>query len=66
MIKAPLVPPGTPVVNALFTQRCCIENIFRACVALPPTNHMALEHKRGVAESALHASAHAAKKQKKK
>jgi len=27
---------------------------------------MALEHKRGVAESALHASAHAAKKQKKK
>jgi len=55
------VPPGTPVVNALFTQRCCIENIFRACVALPPTNHMALEHKRGVAETA----AHAAKKQKK-
>merc|ERR1712194_24637 len=49
------------VVNALFTQRCCIENIFRACVALPPTNHMALEHKRGVAETA----AHAAKKQKK-
>merc|ERR1719157_198837 len=61
LIKAPLVPPGTPVVNALFTQRCCIENIFRACVALPPTNHMALEHKRGVAETA----AHAAKKQKK-
>merc|ERR1719401_1020216 len=61
MIKAPLVPPGTPVVNALFTQRCCIENIFRACVALPPINHMALEHKRGVAETA----AHAAKKQKK-
>merc|ERR1719240_2186542 len=62
MIKAPLVPPGTPVVNALFTQRCCIENIFRACVALPPVNHMALEHKRGVAE----ATVHAAKKQKKK
>ena len=61
MIKAPLVPPGTPVVNALFTQRCCIENIFRACVALPPVNHMALEHKRGVAETAVHA----AKKQKK-
>ena len=47
-------------------QRCCIENIFRACVALPPTNHMALEHKRGVAETAVHAAAHAAKKQKKK
>ena len=26
LIKAPLVPPGTPVVNALFKQRCCIEN----------------------------------------
>ena len=48
-------------MNALFTQRCCIENIFRACVALPPVNHMALEHKRGVAETAVHA----AKKQKK-
>merc|ERR1712023_578647 len=34
MIKAPLVPPGTPVVNALFTQRKCIENVFRACVGL--------------------------------
>jgi len=67
LIKAPLVPPGTPVVNALFTQRCCIENIFRACVALPPTNHMALEHKRGVAEATIHAeAARAAKKQKKK
>ena len=61
LIKAPLVPPGAPVVNALFKQRCCIENIFRACVALPPVNHMALEHKRGVAETAVHA----AKKQKK-
>ena len=24
-----MVPPGTPVVNALFRQRACIENIFR-------------------------------------
>merc|ERR1719267_189848 len=61
LIKAPLVPPGTPVVNALFTQRCCIENIFRACVGLAPDNKMSLEHKRGVAETAMHA----AKKQKK-
>merc|ERR1712070_1025028 len=61
LIKAPMVPPGTPVVNSLFKQRSCIENIFRACVALPPVNHMALEHKRGVAETAVHA----AKKQKK-
>jgi len=51
LIKAPLVPPGTPVVNALFKQRACIENIFRACVGLPPDNHMMLEHKRGVKET---------------
>lgn len=29
LFKAPLVPPGSPVVNALFRQRSCIENIFR-------------------------------------
>lgn len=45
LCKAPLVPRGTPVVNALFRQRACIENIFRACVGLPPINHMMLEHK---------------------
>ena len=45
LCKAPLVPRGTPVVNALFRQRACIENIFRACVGLAPTNHMTLEHK---------------------
>jgi len=45
LLKAPLVPQGTPVVNALFKQRACIENIFRACVGLPPENHMALHHK---------------------
>nr|XP_032805637.1 inositol-3-phosphate synthase 1 [Petromyzon marinus]XP_032805646.1 inositol-3-phosphate synthase 1 [Petromyzon marinus] len=44
--KAPLVPHGAPVVNALFRQRACIENIFRACVGLPPQNHMQLEYKR--------------------
>ncbi|CAM9728622.1 unnamed protein product [Bubo scandiacus] len=42
---APLVPEGTPVVNALFRQRSCIENILRACLGLPPQNHMLLEHK---------------------
>jgi len=52
LIKAPLVPPGAPVVNALFKQRACIENIFRACVGLAPDNHMALEHKRGMVEMA--------------
>lgn len=45
LLKAPLVPSGTPVVNALFKQRSCIENIFRACVGLKPQNHMTLEHK---------------------
>ncbi|CAH3030266.1 unnamed protein product [Porites evermanni] len=45
LLKAPLVPSGTPIVNALFKQRSCIENIFRACVGLKPQNHMLLEHK---------------------
>uniref|UniRef100_A0A8C8YGE5 Inositol-3-phosphate synthase 1 n=1 Tax=Prolemur simus TaxID=1328070 RepID=A0A8C8YGE5_PROSS len=45
LFKAPLVPPGSPVVNALFRQRSCIENILRACVGLPPQSHMLLEHK---------------------
>lgn len=29
LLKAPLVPKNTPLVNALFKQRSCIENIFR-------------------------------------
>ncbi|KAF6094360.1 inositol-3-phosphate synthase 1 [Phyllostomus discolor] len=45
LFKAPLAPPGSPVVNSLFRQRSCIENILRACVGLPPQNHMLLEHK---------------------
>ncbi|XP_008309876.1 inositol-3-phosphate synthase 1-A isoform X2 [Cynoglossus semilaevis] len=45
LCKAPLVPPGTPVVNAFFRQRASIENIMRACIGLPPQNHMLLEHK---------------------
>mmetsp|Transcript_11426 Transcript_11426/g.13021 ORF Transcript_11426/g.13021 Transcript_11426/m.13021 type:complete len:206 (-) Transcript_11426:2192-2809(-) len=45
LLKAPLVPPGTPVVNALFTQREAIVNFMRACVGLPPENHMLLEHR---------------------
>lgn len=46
LLKAPMVPSGTPVVNALFRQRACLENIFRACVGLAPENNMLLEHKR--------------------
>jgi myo-inositol-1-phosphate synthase len=45
LLKAPLVPQGTPIINALFTQRQCIINILRACVGLPSENHMMLEHK---------------------
>lgn len=42
---APLVKPGTPVINALAKQRAAIENVMRACLSLPPSNDMALEHK---------------------
>jgi len=45
MLKAPLVPTGTPVINALFKQREALVNVFRACVGLPPENHMLLEHR---------------------
>ncbi|KAJ3073629.1 Myo-inositol-1-phosphate synthase [Quaeritorhiza haematococci] len=45
MLKAPMVPPGAPVVNALAKQRNAMENIFRACVGLPPQNDMMLEHR---------------------
>nr|KAG5686075.1 hypothetical protein BaRGS_030690 [Batillaria attramentaria] len=45
LCKAPLVPAGTPVVNALFRQRACIENVLRACIGLSPVNHMLLEYK---------------------
>ncbi|KAI9342822.1 hypothetical protein BDR26DRAFT_858824 [Obelidium mucronatum] len=43
MLKAPVVPPGAPVVNALAKQRSAMENIFRACVGLPPQSDMLLE-----------------------
>lgn len=45
MLKAPLTPPGTPVVNALAKQRSALTNIFRACVGLEPESDMTLEHK---------------------
>ena len=45
MLKAPSVPPGTPVVNALSKQRAALENILRALVGLPPQSDMLLEHK---------------------
>ena len=45
LLKAPLVPRGAPVVNALFKQRECLENVLRACAGLPADNSMKLEHK---------------------
>ena len=45
MLKAPMTPPGTPVVNALAKQRAALTNIFRACVGLDPESDMTLEHK---------------------
>ncbi len=45
MLKAPLVPNGAPVVNALFTQRNAVINVMRACLGLAPENYMTLEHR---------------------
>eukprot|EP00842_Homolaphlyctis_polyrhiza_P000910 jgi/Hompol1/181/HPOL_002446-RA len=45
MLKAPVVPNGTPVVNALAKQRAAIENILRACIGLAPQSDMTLEHR---------------------
>jgi myo-inositol-1-phosphate synthase len=45
LLKAPMVPTATPVVNALFRQRECIENVLRALIGLPPNNNMLLEYK---------------------
>ena len=45
LTKAPLVPDGTPVVNALAAQRAALENVFRAAAGLPPDSHMMMEFK---------------------
>ncbi|KAL7439804.1 hypothetical protein ACHAXH_005751 [Discostella pseudostelligera] len=62
MLKAPLVPNGAPVVNALFTQRCAIVNFMRACLGLAPDNHMSLEHRFESTLAALNAEEPANKK----
>jgi myo-inositol-1-phosphate synthase len=43
LLKAPMVPQGTPVINALNRQKQAIENILRALVGLAPENNMMLE-----------------------
>ncbi|CAF4416574.1 unnamed protein product [Rotaria socialis] len=45
LLKAPLVPSGTPVINALFKQHRCITNIFSACAGIAMDTDMLLEHK---------------------
>lgn len=45
LLKAPMVSPNTPVINALFKQQRCITNILSACVGIPPDTDMYLEHK---------------------
>jgi len=45
LLKAPVVPDGAPVVNALMTQRRCLTNIMCACIGLSPETDMLLEHK---------------------
>merc|ERR1719221_346307 len=45
MLKAPIVPQGTPVVNALFTQRASIVNLLRTLAGLPLPSLMYLEHR---------------------
>lgn len=56
LCKAPIVPSGTPVKNALFAQRECITNTLRACIGLPPDNHMLLDHKLQTAGVEVHGS----------
>jgi myo-inositol-1-phosphate synthase len=45
LLKAPLVPEGTPIVNALFKQHRAITNVLCAAAGLPPDTDMMLEHK---------------------
>jgi myo-inositol-1-phosphate synthase len=45
LLKAPLSPDETPIMNALFKQRACLENFFKACLGLQPENNIYLEHK---------------------
>eukprot|EP01116_Phalansterium_solitarium_P001697 TRINITY_DN11508_c2_g1_i1.p1 TRINITY_DN11508_c2_g1~~TRINITY_DN11508_c2_g1_i1.p1 ORF type:complete len:550 (-),score=220.17 TRINITY_DN11508_c2_g1_i1:268-1917(-) len=44
LLKAPMVPQGAPVVNALFKQRANIENVLRALVGLPAASNVGLEY----------------------
>lgn len=43
LLKAPNVPAGTPVINALNRQKQAIENVLRALIGLPAENGMLME-----------------------
>lgn len=45
LMKAPAVPQGAPVVNALNAQRQALVNVFKACVGLPPDDFIDLQHR---------------------
>ena len=45
MLKAPMVPRGTPVINALMKQQRAITNLLCALVGLPVDGDMMLEHR---------------------
>lgn len=45
LLKAPLVPEGAPIVNALAQQRSALVNIMRACLGLPSEDHMNIQYR---------------------
>lgn len=67
LLKAPMVKPGTPVVNSLARQRTALENVFRALIGLPPGNEMCFEHRFSVSPfgTAVHAGQQSKEQQEK-
>ncbi|PWY87435.1 putative myo-inositol-1 phosphate synthase [Aspergillus heteromorphus CBS 117.55] len=45
MLKAPITPPGVPVVNALGKQRSALTNFFRMVIGLEPESEVSLEQR---------------------
>jgi len=45
LLKAPAVPEGTPVINALMKQHRCITNVLSACAGVAMDTDMLLEYK---------------------
>ncbi|EED20870.1 myo-inositol-1 phosphate synthase, putative [Talaromyces stipitatus ATCC 10500] len=45
MLKAPMTPPGVPVVNALGKQRTALTNFFRLVIGLEPESEVALQQR---------------------